>query len=139
MKSALPVNSIRLISGDTFGMNLLRTSPEKNAPKIPSSPTASDIAAERNITASVKMNCITESEYFRRNQCANRGMAKINPAQNAVSLTVNSNQKLQPAPPLKLFTTAAMTSRARKSDTIDPPTLNVELTCRVSPYRPTIG
>ena len=62
MKMALPVNSIRFISDDTCGIYLFRISPEIKAPTMPSTPMASDAAAERNITASTKMNCMTASE-----------------------------------------------------------------------------
>ena len=81
MKSALPVNSIRFINGDTFGTNLFNIKPDMNAPKIPSNPTASDNAAERNTTARMKINCITASEYRRRNQRVTRGITIIKPTQ----------------------------------------------------------
>ena len=81
MKSALPVNSIRFINGDTFGTNRFNIKPDMNAPKIPSKPTASDNAAERNTTARMKINCITASEYRRRNQRVTRGITIIKPTQ----------------------------------------------------------
>ena len=62
MNSALPVNSMRFISGETLGTNRFSISPDMNAPKMPSSPTASDSTAERNTVARMKMNCITASE-----------------------------------------------------------------------------
>ena len=61
MKRALPMNSMRFISGDTLGIYLFNIRPEKKAPKMPSSPMACESAAERNMTASTKMYCITES------------------------------------------------------------------------------
>ena len=62
MKRALPMNSMRFINGDTWGMYLFSISPARKAPTMPSTPMASDKAAERNITASTKMNCMTASE-----------------------------------------------------------------------------
>ncbi len=61
MKSALPINSMRFISGDTWGMYRLRMMPAKNAPKMPSSPTRSARAEQRKSMAMTKMNCITAS------------------------------------------------------------------------------
>jgi len=55
--------------------------PDMNAPKMPSSPTASDKAADRNTTARMKINCITASEYRRRNQRVTRGITIIRPTQ----------------------------------------------------------
>ena len=53
---------MRFINGETFGTYLFNIKPDKNAPKIPSKPTASDKEAERNTTAKMKINCITASE-----------------------------------------------------------------------------
>ena len=61
MKSALPINSMRFISGDTCGMKRLRMSPATKAPKMPSSPTASLSAALMKSIDITKMNCITAS------------------------------------------------------------------------------
>ena len=62
MKTALPMNSMRFIRGDTWGIYLFKMSPDRKAPTMPSTPMASDRAADRNMTASTKMNCITASE-----------------------------------------------------------------------------
>ena len=70
----MPVNSIRFISGETEGMKRLRTSPEKNAPNIPSRPISDDRAAERKRRLMTKMNCMTASEYLWRNQRVRRRM-----------------------------------------------------------------
>ena len=53
---------MRFIRGETLGMYRLRIRPDRKAPKMPSKPMATDRAAERNITASTKMYCITASE-----------------------------------------------------------------------------
>ena len=47
MNRALPINSMRFIKGDTWGMYLFRISPEVKAPTIPSTPMASDAAAAK--------------------------------------------------------------------------------------------
>ena len=52
MKMALPVNSMRFISGDTWGIYLFNISPAMKAPTMPSTPMASERAAERNMTLS---------------------------------------------------------------------------------------
>ena len=55
------MNSMRFMRGDTWGMYLLRMSPEKKAPKMPSRPMRLVSAALRNMTESTKMNCMTAS------------------------------------------------------------------------------
>ena len=52
MKTALPMNSIRFISGEACGMYLLRMRPDIKAPKMPSKPMSDVNAADRNITDS---------------------------------------------------------------------------------------
>ena len=62
MNSALPINSILFISADTRGIYRLRISPDRNAPRIPSKPAASDIAADMKSIESMKINCMIASE-----------------------------------------------------------------------------
>ena len=61
MKSALPTNSMRFINGDTRGIYLLSTNPARKAPKRPSSPASSDIAALSTSNANTNVNCVTLS------------------------------------------------------------------------------
>ena len=61
MNIALPVNSMRFISGETLGMKRLSISPATKAPKMPSRPMKFDRAALRNNIARTKINCITAS------------------------------------------------------------------------------
>ena len=49
------------MSGDTWGMYLLRMSPAKKAPNTPSMPTIWDKAALMKSIAMTKMNCMTAS------------------------------------------------------------------------------
>ena len=62
IKIAFPTNSNLFISGDTCGMSLLRTSPVRNAPMIPSIPTNCIRPAPRNTIARTNTNCIMLSE-----------------------------------------------------------------------------
>ena len=133
MNSALPMNSMRFISGDTCGMKRFRMRPEKNAPKIPSSPMRLDSAPPMNMTARTKINCITESEYLRRNQRVRRGTNIIIPAQKTANLAKNNVQKSSPPDALNELTMAATPTSDRNSDSIDAPTLSVEAVWRCKP------
>ena len=86
---------MRFISGDTFGMKRFMTSPAKNAPKIPSRPIKSERAALRKRMAMTKVNCITASEYFLRNQRVNLGMTTSMKAQKTTILATNNSQNAQ--------------------------------------------
>ena len=59
------MNSIRSISGEVLGTKRLSTKPERNAPKIPSNPQSSAVAAERNTTAKVKVNFVAGVSQIR--------------------------------------------------------------------------
>ena len=61
MKRALPINSMRFIRGETWGIYLFNIRPEKKAPKMPSSPMKSVMAAEQNMMAMTKIYCMTAS------------------------------------------------------------------------------
>ena len=140
MNTALPINSMRFISADTLGMYLLRISPERKAPKIPSRPMKLDIAAEKNITASTKIYCITESLYLRRKYLAILGMSTIEPAMNTASFSMKPSQNRNPPPPSsKAPDRAAIITSAINSDIIDEPTESCTEECFCRPYRPTIG
>ena len=77
MKSALPVNSSRFISGETCGIYLFNIRPAKKAQNTPSMPTICERAALMKSIAITKINCITESLYRRRNHHVNLGIRKI--------------------------------------------------------------
>ncbi len=140
MKRALPMNSMRFISGDTWGMKRLRMSPAKNAPNTPSSPITPDTAALRNSSAITKIYCATESEYRLRNHLAILGSRYTPPATNAAIFTVNNAQNASPAPPRSNEPTiAASTISASVSAIIDAPTQSVTAECLCRPYLQTIG
>ena len=96
MKSALPINSMRFIRGDTCGMYRFNINPEIKAPTMPSTPTASDTAALRNITANTKMNCITASEYRRRKKRATLGMSQALATKNTLNFSRKNSQNQMP-------------------------------------------
>ena len=81
MKRALPMNSILFIRGDTGGIYLFRMSPARKAPQMPLTPAASAKAALMKSIAMTKMNCMTASEYRRRNQRVSLGTSHVRPAQ----------------------------------------------------------
>ena len=121
-------------------MKRLSMRPAKKAPNIASSPMKPLKAPLRNITAITNVNCITESEYLRRNQRVRRGMKKSIPVQKAANLRMNANQNKTPPPDvLKALTIAATTMSDISSDNMDEPTLRVAVMCFCSPYLPTIG
>ncbi|MNY12387.1 hypothetical protein D3C86_1454660 [compost metagenome] len=55
MKIAFPINSIRFISAEEWGINLFNAKPATNAPIIGSSPAISDKKAAKNTIDKIKI------------------------------------------------------------------------------------
>ncbi len=133
MNSALPMNSMRFISGDTCGMKRFRMRPEKNAPKISFE---SDEIRQRSAHEHDGQN--EDKLHYRvgisrRNQRVRRGTNIIIPAQKTANLAKNNVQKSSPPDALNELTMAATPTSDRNSDSIDAPTLSVEAVCRCKP------
>ena len=136
---ALPINSMRFINGETEGMKRLSIKPEKKAPKIPSKPISSQVAALINMRERTKIYCITESEYLRRNQRVTCRIIHVVTAHHVRNFTVKNIQNIVPVPPVMLPTNAATTTRAKKSDNMEAPTERVETLLRCNPYLMMMG
>ena len=94
---------------------------------MPSNPMKSEKTALINMIAMTKMNCITESEYRRRNQRVSLGMSITMVIQNSRSLATNHSQNKKPPLPFTELTMAASVMRQISSENIDEPTLRVDV------------
>ena len=118
MKRALPMNSIRSISGEVLGTKRLSTKPARNAPKMPSRSHNPAVAAESNTMARVKVNWMTGSLYLRKNTRMSRGSRKNMPKMKITNFRAKNTQNPASPVPLMVPEMPARKSRAESSATI---------------------
>lgn len=118
MKSALPMNSMRFMSGEVLGTNRLRTKPARKAPRIPSRPQSSAVAAEKSTTANVNVNCMIGSLYLRKKIWSILGNRTNMPKIYTINLMANFPQNQTSLLPLKVPEIPARKSRANSKASI---------------------
>ena len=133
MNRALPMNSMRFISGDTDGMKRLSISPVRNAPKMPSSPQISASAALKNSTDNTYIYNSTPSAYRRKNHRVSLGMNITDTTHYTATLRTKNIQTQKSVSPLFAPTMAARISSDIVSAIIDDPTLSATLLCFCRP------